>query len=316
MKALLSITPWERLIRHLLKHRVLGVTANVTAGHPPPWTVTPSWDGERWVCAIQPGLVNGIPATWEGVDLLEAPVIPIRNYRALGPDATPQISTDAGGNVTFSYEPVPAYFQSLGVGRPPVSTFDPFAGGLSTETDFEGRLLRSADLVLHQSRMSATTDITVDDPLSGATTIIEFATSYEGLSTANDPATIEQTEKYSPPVENDPLAQFLGLLEGKKEDQILIASLWWVSPPQWPHGSPLDGSWDVYVQQKLWRNLDHATKAPPPQLAQSRLKLDTGLAGGVGDRLNDYLTAQLNTTDSQFAQFFNAQDTPGKFWSV
>lgn len=312
----LALEPWQRFVRFLQTNTVLGIRVRDEGGNEQPWTVTPSYDGEKWSCTIVPGLVNGIPVLWGDVDLLDAPQIPLTNYRALGPDAIPSISTDENGNVVASYEPVPPFFLSLGVGKPPITTFDPFAGGFATTQDDQSRLLRGADLVLHQPRMSATTDIIVDDPLTGATNIIEFTTKFEGLTSANDPATVEQTAKYSPPADNDPLAVLIGLLDEQKEDVILIASVWWVSPPQWPRNSELDGTWDVYVEQKLWWNLDHSTKAPPPQLAQSKLKLDTGLAGGVGDRINDYLTAQINDTNSLFAQFFNRQDMPGKFWGV
>lgn len=305
-----------RLITFLQTNTILGIRVREDGGALPPWTVTPDFDGEQWVCSIAPGLVNGLPAVWDGVDLLDAPVIPITNYRSLGPDATPTLSVTLDGEIIATYEEVPPYFLALGVGKPPTTSFDPFAGGFSTALDYDSRLLRCADLVLHQGRMSATTDIIIGDPASGSPNVVEYVTKVEGLLTANDPATIEQTEKYSPPQDNDPTAIMLGLLEEQKEDQIHIASVWFVSPPGWPRGTPIDASWDVHVQQLLWWDLDHSIKEAPPQLAHTALRLDTVLAGGVANPINDYLTSQINDADSLFAQFFNKQDTPGKFWSV
>ena len=46
------------------------------------------------------------------------------------------------------------------------------------------------------------------------------------------------------------------------------------------------------------------------------LQLHTGLAGGIGDRINDALLSFVNDANAEAEAFFNQADARGIFWST
>jgi hypothetical protein len=88
-----------------------------------------------------------------------------------------------------------------------------------------------------------------------------------------------------------------------------------VSPLGAAYFSAPDATWQAFVQHRVFWNLHHGTNQLPPPLDAKPLTLNTGLAGGVGDRINQFLLAQVNDANSATAQFLGRNTIEGIFWT-
>ena len=344
----ISATAWNKLMAFLWANRIVSVRVLGSGGWKHPWHITPAWDAERslWRMRITPGFVNGLDATVslpaelapedtlarlkrageqpeskQSIEswLTEEPRVPLTSFRAIGMDASASsASTDADGNVSLSYEPVPEFFLAQGVVAPPDITFDASAFTESQTGTFQDsaskRLLRACDVVLYQDRIATTTQWTTGAGVDG--TFAQFTvTTYKALN-HRERAYLRLMPKYDPPLLATRQDQLAGDWSDTTRDEKHLATIYFVSPEGAPLGSQPDGSWTPHVRHRLWWNLLHATNQLKPPLAHANLTLTTGLAGGVGDPINNLILAQINDEHSAAAEFLGRERMEGRFWTA
>ncbi len=77
-----------------------------------------------------------------------------------------------------------------------------------------------------------------------------------------------------------------------------------------------DETWTPYPQHFVFWNLQHASRLIPSAAPSRTAAAYTGLAGGVGDRINDALLSFVNDQNAEAEAFFNQADARGMFWST
>jgi len=106
------------------------------------------------------------------------------------------------------------------------------------------------------------------------------------------------------------------LPESSGEQTALSGTVWIVSPPGATSDDEPDVTWTPYAQHLVFWNLQHAARLIPPKAPNPPLRLRTGLAGGVGDRINDALLSFVNDRNAEAEAFFGQADARGIFWST
>lgn len=339
---------WNKLIDHLRRNRIRDVVVLENGAWRHPWNVVAQWDAdnETWTAQIQPGFVNGLDASMslpfasvpedtatrlqregkklkpdESVDawLSETPRLPLDSWRKIGPDSEPtDTGTSASGNISLVYESVPMFFLALGVGdAPKISTdVDTFKQSMSGTFDdnARARLLRALDLVLFMDRIATSTQWTTGAGIDG--TFAQFSVTTITKPNARERAYIQQRSKWQPPLLDSQQDMLAGDWSDQTHDEYLLATVYLVSPEGAAFGSEPDGSWTPYVKHSLFWNLSQATNQLKPPLQSENLTLQTGLAGGVGDAINNYLLAQINDANSAAAQFLGREKIEARIWTV
>lgn len=343
---------WNAVIDGLIRHRFLGSTVQEHGGFVHPWTIIPEFDAQqtRWSCHIKPGYVNGLEATVSlpakdvpqdtldrlkaskepmpgdaetavEVWLTESPLMPLTAWRSIGPDASPTgSSVSEDGNVNFTFEQVPKFFEALGVGEPPKIGSSGAEGIMQSasgtaEDQASVRLMRALDIVLYQDRPATASQFTQSDGSDGV--IFQYDVTVVNAPSARKRAYLRETSKYEPPPPpTDPIARLMGDWSDMPRDELWMASVYLVSPEGAAFGSAPDETWQPYVRHRVFWNLNHATNRLPPPLKSENLTLITGLAGGVGDRINQFLLSQVNDANNAVAQFLNRNTIEGRFWTI
>ena len=338
---------WNAMVDRVWRNRIASIRLLESGGSTHPWHITPQWNAEhkRWQARIEPGFVNGRDATIQvimedapvatrarlkrsGVEmqstntvdarLTERPDLVLGSWRAVGADATPTGSgTSENGEVKLSFEPVPAFFAAQGVGQPPEFSL---TGDMITQTQTgtfdeaaEVRLLRAVDLVLHQDRLGVSTQIRTGAGIDG--TLSEMSITTARSPRHRDHPYLRLMEHYLP-ASSDQSDQMGGLMEDSFRDELHLATLYMVSPPGAQRGSDPDASWTPFVKHRVWWNLNHATNRMKPPLASVTLTLNTGLAGGMADPINNSLLAPVNQASNAMAALLSSERIEGRFWTV
>lgn len=322
MKTILAST-WNALIDRIRREQILGCTVMKHGAWKHPWQVTPSWNIEReeWVAQIHPGFVNGFDAEvrlraeeapletvmrldarkGERVDarLSETPELPLRQWRAIGTDATPaQVSVRALDTIVESFEPVPEFFRELGAGPP----------------DEGGRLLRATEVVLQQDRLTTGADWTFGAGADGS--FAQFNVTYTLPPGARERAYLLTTSRFDPPAPPDPLDQLLGRWMDEGFDALHLSTIYLLSPEDTPAGAEPGPEWTPYVKHRVFWNLVHALRFDPPVDRTENTTLFTGLAGGVADGLINQLLAENNDKFAAASEFLATRTVEGRFWSI
>ena len=322
------------------------VISRADAGKPwrHPWFVRPAWSAraQRWIATVKPGFVNGrapiwrttvkeqaaaqvanginpltgkpffsdpvfaqpktTPATERTIDipLTLSPAIPLV-FRALGFDGA-------------SDEAVPAYFVRLGAAQHPQLNLDAIAGGdlssLTPDVPQNLRLLRAADVWVHQPRFALTSDITFP---AGLVTGAGIATQTLGLRSAvpGDKLRV-MTGKLTPPPGIDPTRFDF---EDVPWDELLIATVFLLSPPHTPSGSAPDASWLPFVRHGLFWNLNYVPATPAFSPADPTIPFLPPLAAGAAQLVTNYLIASINDLTQQALNLVTAHDLSGTFYT-
>jgi hypothetical protein len=313
-----------------------------------PWELTPAWDPDRqqWTARIEPGFVNGMDATISlpyrdapdetkqrlidlkrdadaAVDcwLTEEPQLPLTAWRAIGTDAEPgATSMGDDGTMTMSFEAVPEFFKSLGVGDPPnlssqitdVGVVQRISGKL--ETLAETRLLRATDLVLYQDRFATSTQWEMGAGFDG--TNAQFSVIYKMPPNMRERAYIRAMPRCQEAKSTSIQDRLRGDWADNTFDARYLATVYWVSPPGTSPGSQPDGNWTPYVRNHLFWNLVHATSVLEPALKRQNLVLNTGLAAGLLDSIGNRILAVINDQNAAIAEFLGRNTLEGRFWST
>ena len=83
-----------------------------------------------------------------------------------------------------------------------------------------------------------------------------------------------------------------------------MATVWIVSPPGAASDDEPDETRTPYPQHFVFWNLQHASRLISPKAPSESLRLHTGLAGGVGDRINDALLSFVHDSNAEAEAFF------------
>ena len=194
------------------------------------------------------------------------------------------------------------------------------AGALEGEADeTRTREIRAMDVVLSKARIGTRLQIDVHDPLIDAQTeAISTVFLNDYLRTTGGRAKLRAVSKYVPPEEQS-LALMYGTLLNAGDaqyDDLKMARVWIVSPPDAGEDDEPDEAWTPYSQHFVFWNFQHASRLIPPRAPSKPLQLHTGLAGGIGDRINDALLSFVNDANAEAEAFFNQADARGIFWST
>lgn len=316
-----------------------------------PWTVSPFWfedEKERikeWRFKVAPGFVNGLhyecdikpplasARTIERLEVggkkvgkeevvtawgIESPTMRVDGTRVIGSGSDPTgVSVTESGDLTTTAEAVPKFFQKLGVGKE-VQLAGNLTSGIQEvvqEEQKDPRILRAFDIVMRLDRIALrveTGDIEVA-AIGGFTQLLSIAVGRS--SPANPSPTIYQTSKYVAPPPSNPADLFEGI--GDREyDELKVATVFFLSPPETTLDEPLDGSWTPYVRHDLFWNLAYLPATIPTALDSTPITIRTGLAGGIGDAIGNQILSPLNDAYAEAVTRAKARSLEGSFWTV
>lgn len=221
------------------------------------------------------------------------------------------------GDLVTTAEAVPRFFAKLGVGKSLELTGNLTSGlqEVVQEEPKDPRILRAFDIVMRLDRIALrveTGDIEVA-AIGGFTQLLSIAVGRS--SPANPSPTIYQTTKYTPPAPSNPADIFEGI--GDREfDELKVATVFFLSPPETTLDAPIDGSWNAYVRHDLFWNLAYLPATIPTTVEAKPITVRTGLAGGIGDAIGNQILSPLNDAYAEAVTRANARSLEGSFWTV
>ena len=300
---------WNEAVHRFCRMRPLHVTVEPERGLVHPWKVSASWsaEDEDWAITVRPGYVNAAEVELGGHPIREAVPYPIspERWRAIGSDAPALLG--AG-------EAVPDFFLARGV-APQTSEANLEGDSLTTTlggdqtSPQERRLLRAVELILVQPRASVRLDweqigrrlspkVDVRAASGGPTLVLRRAW--------EDPAEASATR--------DQLAT--GLVD-EGLDELRLATIYLMSPPDAPDGAEVDASWSPFVRHHVFRNLNHAIDRDVIPILESPVVFSTfGLGGGAGEAIVQGLAEMQNDMEAQLQGWLNRSRIRGRFWTV
>lgn len=340
-------------IRLLWASDGITITHDPGSGFRHPWQLAPRWRaddrlpaGGEWVSTVNPGFVNGDDATIEVVRVgrdpaslenlaphkihvpltggyatptgpysietgEDAPEIVLGSFR--NPASSAGLAATADGEiVSRAGEGYPAFFDSLGVVPPAAG--GPIGEGASDET--RTRQIRASDLVLIVPRFGSRQDINIRDPFTAAQTV-EISTVFLNGRVASAPSryylvTLPKWRPADAPTMQDRLA---GTAVETEQDELLIATVYFVSPPDYTDDAEVDSTWTPYVDYRVFWNLAWSSRAEFGTPPTAPISLQTGLAFGIGDALFNFLLSPVNDMLNAVQAMLGAADFHGLFWT-
>lgn len=251
------------------------------------------------------------------------PYLTLADWR--NPAASSTVTEDGRAAKAEGY---PAFFEELGV--VPASKGGPLASFGTTGDDFTGvrtRQIRAMDVVLRQPRSSTGLFVEPHNPL-GTTSFLDFQTTYNAPPDTR--SRLRAIQRYIPilgaPGETGPgtIPGIFGFILNQGDaqfDEMLMATVWMISPPNASEDDDPDGSWEPYVQHKVFWNLNWANKVQVvPDLSPKPIRLPLPLLGGVAQPLIDSFLGWINQGFSEAINFLAvelaARMSGGKFWTT
>jgi len=233
----------------------------------------------------------------------------------------PPVPMNAWRKVGFDGEIAPPlFFQQRGVAKP-ITTGQ--ITSRAVDAPKGNRLLRACDIWLHQPRTALTSQITID-PLGALS------------STSN----VTQTLDIREPAANDRLKIQTGTFEPQQAnrlnfggasnvlasdyeeatwDQILISTVWLLSPPDTAPGTSPDATWQAFSSHNLFWNLLWVQPKLDPFFNTDIFRPLAGivgiLAGGVGVGAVNFFAASINDATQGAFNILQAQSLAGSFWT-
>lgn len=248
------------------------------------------------------------------VPLYQNPPIGLNEWRNIGWDG-------AG--------PVPQFFQDRGVSKPQKAIDSANAEtGLSINTaDLTppkgNRLLRACDIFLHQPRTALTSTITVS-PDGGMVTGLSAVNQTLGFRAAADNDKLKiQTGTFSSAQIKLSFTGATNLMasdyEEKNWDEILISTVYLLSPPDAPLDAKPDATWQAFAKHNLFWNLLWAQPAVQPvfnlDIFRGIIGLVSVLGGGAGLGAVNFIAASINDATQGAYNVLQAQSLEGSFWT-
>lgn len=288
-----------------------------------PWHTAARWNArrKRWEAAINPGLLNGLDPTitldrddWPRGFSPSPPLLLSKSSAAV-----PLASRPALPLTSFrTPSPVPDYFLARGVAEPP--KLDLSGDLLAIETTglldaaASGRQLRACDVVLVKDKPTMTTEWTFGAGIDG--TIAQFSVGIAAATPRHPRGHIVLQAEYIPPPMTGMQALLTGGVTTESIDETLLATVFFLSPRNVGLEAVPDEKWSAHVQHHCFWNLHYGMRQLEPPLKKQNLTLNTGLAGGVGDALNNFILSQVNDANSAAAEFLGREQLETRVWSV
>ena len=226
------------------------------------------------------------------------------------------MSASASGQLIASAaEGYPKFFEKLGVKAAAKGGDVTKAGALEGEFDE----IRAMDVVLSKARIGTRLQIDVHDPLVDAQTeSISTVFLNDALRATGGRAKLRAVSKYQPPEEQSLALMYGTLLKAGDEqfDELKMATVWIVSPPDAADDAEPDETWTPYPQHTVFWNLQHAARLIPPKVPNPPLQLFVPLAGGIAQPVINALLSFVNDQNAEAEAFFNQADARGIFWST
>lgn len=292
---------------------------NGTWNHP--WTVSVYWWPQRkeWEAIVRPGFVNGqapkVHTT--AARMAETPsfLAPITAWDGAADIA--QAAELADDSTQYSQDGpiwVPLYrnpFISI-PGWMPLTEYPVYFTRRGVAADGTRQLV-SCDVVLHKPRNALTSDVTIPADLVLGSSIVT-----QTLGVTSDPS--DRLRVFCIPQIQTETAdqitadQILGTYEEPMYDELLLATIYLLSPPNATGAA--DGSWTAFVAHKVFWNLSW------DQPALGTLATDAAgtqyippLAGGAGSLVTNSIIASLNDATNDAINMTTAHSLAGAFWT-
>lgn len=314
-----------------------------------PWQTGVSWiaELERWVAVIEPGFVNEeTPVVFTtqreqartGRDFGTNPLTgePYFSASVFSPEVTtPEVDREVRAPLYLD-PAIVLHFRAIGFDGPTGAAVPDFfldrgakespAGQDFTDPDAvldftpeeapRGlRLLRACDLVLHQPRTALSSQIALlDGPATGISNVTQTLTlraKMQGDALRIFAGTFTPTTG-----QIDGIAGGLvGIYEEEPWDELLISTVYLLSPPDTTPGSEPDGTWQPFVQHALFWNLNYSTPVLRVLDSDPGLPFIPPLAGGAAQIIINFLTATINDAARQALNILTAHSLTGTFWT-
>lgn len=288
-----------------------------------PWETTVAWaaTSKRWVATVEPGFVNHrCPVYRATVSELQREgqdfgINPLTGERYFSADV---FSTEEAIAPGTSEIDVPLYF------APPIELRwrNPLAipqffvdRDVSEGADRGLRLLKACDLILHQPRVALTSEVTIEP---GIATGISIATQRLGLRAPDRSDALRVVAGTFVPLDSgiDPLFALDGLYEERTWDELLIATVFLVSPPGVDDNAEPNGSWQPFVRHGLFWNLNYAVPNLRIFGGDPQIGFIPPLAFGVASPVTNILTASINDMLAAAFNIVSAHSMTGVFWTA
>jgi len=318
-----------------------------------PWFTQPRWDADarRWVATVKPGFVNGnapvvqmtiaearaaadqgygknplsgedyfsawifdhpkeaFPSFILDVPLYFSPALPL-TFRGIG--------FDAPGSA------VPQFFRDRGVNAAPPTLEDNLLSGAPENLDDAGppkgnRLLRAADIILHQPRTGLTSNVSMEPGIVTGVSNVTQTLSLLSPSPADRLkvyCTSDFSEEQAAASGIDPLS---GDFTEQTFDEIPVATVYLLSPPNTAPGTAPDATWTPFVQHNLFWDLNYAQPAFSPvsntqNALGDLLGVATILGGGTAAIGINFATASINDAFQTALNILQGNSMTGSFW--
>ena len=236
---------------------------------------------------------------------------------------TPVIHSTSEGGFVATAGTYPKFFELVGVRSPddPASANVGLGNSASTTNSFSANLqekgnceLRSCDIILNATHWAIKGDVRQVDPATGNITIVSTAF-------ANPPKRFPfrlsvQARHVSPPAYPDILDKLNGVLEEPLVDQLLLARLWLVSPPNTSPESTPDESWVPFAQHFVFWNLGYAQPNYVPAETYDPITINVPLGLGLLALLGNQLLAPINDAQQNAINALNQSSSQGYFWTA
>lgn len=324
------------------------ISARPAPGWKHPWYTTPAWNAAlgRWVATVKPGFVNeqcpvfrttvidqeeegrhygtnpltgkeffsdpvfaqetAAPAEERLIDvpLYFDPAIPLE-FRAVGYDGSPEF-------------PVPQFFLDRGAaGAKPLPTLANLDSddAATDQGPPEGlRLLRACDLWVHQPRLALTSEITFGDGLVTGAAIASQTLGLRSAVPGDALRVLSGTFRdISQTAAIDALA---GVFEEPPFDELLIATVFLLSPANTAPGSEPDASWQPYVRHNLFWNLEHVMPWFRNYTGDPSVPFLPPLAAGAAQLVINFFISSLNDILQQALNLVTAHSMRGTFYTA
>lgn len=323
------------LIRFIQYWRPLEITTDDARGYRHPWQLAVRWSplAKVWECQFHRSSyvagpvareVEGPAMRWDSLPrstrarlgedpgeavspwLSEEPWFPLpaNRWRALGVDAGPALAGTAETIPDALLDRGATTGEEIRIDREE-QTFTIMRGGSPVERR-RVRLVRAVDVVLSVARPRVVLEAGDDGELG----IV--------LDVPGDraPKVTLQRQRFEPSlVPEDTLSQFAASIDDTGVDEVLAARIYLLSRPGAPDGTPVDRSWQAYVDQGLFWSPQHRTNREINLVEPLRLRFPTGLAGGVGDALIQSSIADINVRDALASLLVSQARVVGRFFT-
>jgi len=306
-----------RGLRSVIRETSAGVV--VSADVPPsdwnhPWRLHPRWVEDdkgkgNWNVTITPGFVNGANTVIGSTDL------------ALTADPTPTLKISAFRDATGLNGHYPALFKKLGV-RKPLEPAPALSGTLEQNAQVDVQLfpdqygtrrLMAADFLLHIDHMGIRTDTFFADPTTGNLVIHSPAFT---PPVNRYPYRIQTVPEYTAVQYPTMLDRMMGTMDEPNFDQLLIGTLWLLSPPDEGEETQPGPTWQPYTQHFVFWNLGYSNVNEFNYTNPQPITIHTGLAFGLLDSIGNSMLAPINDAYADVMNGLNETSMRGYFWTI